>query len=112
MTLHFDDPTVDGKSSASTDSFSGTFVDLVHGSRVVEHAVFEADDPAFAGTMIMTTTLTDAQSSADDAGPATIVTIRHDGIPTGVDPADDETGTRMALRRLAELVESRAGHRR
>ncbi len=51
---------------------------------------FEAADPALAGTMTMTTTLTDADGGTD-------VLVVHEGIPDGVPAADNETGTRMAL---------------
>ena len=35
----------------------------------------------------------------------TLVTMTFDRLPAGVDPADNETGTRMALDHLAALVE-------
>ena len=69
------------------------------GERVVEEIEFETDDPAFAGTMVLTTTLT-----ALDGG--TLVEVRHEGVPSGVRPEDNELGTRMALDNLAALVES------
>lgn len=47
----------------------------------------------------MTTTLADAEGGTD-------VLFEHDGIPSGVSPADNETGTRMALANLAALVEA------
>nr|WP_202797629.1 MULTISPECIES: SRPBCC domain-containing protein [Protofrankia] len=52
-----------------------------------------------AGQMVMTTTLADADGGTD-------VLIVHEGIPDGVPAADNETGTRMALAGLAQLVES------
>jgi activator of Hsp90 ATPase-like protein len=64
---------------------------------VVEEIEFEAEDPALRGRMTMTTTLRDADG-------ATEVEIRHDGIPDAVPPEDNETGTRMALDKLARLV--------
>ena len=48
--------------------------------------------------MTMTTTLT-------EAGDGTDVVIEHEGLPSGVAPADNELGTRMALANLARLVE-------
>ena len=47
----------------------------------------------------MTTTLTDRDGGTD-------VLIVHDGLPEGVAPGDNETGTRMALANLARLVET------
>jgi hypothetical protein len=32
--------------------------------------------------------------------------MEHDGIPRGVSPADNELGSRMALAKLATLVEA------
>jgi uncharacterized protein YndB with AHSA1/START domain len=97
MSLTYDDPASAGKSGGATDTFAGSFVELVEGERVVEEIEFEADDPALRGRMTMTTTLRDADGGTE-------VEIRHDGIPDAVPPADNETGTRMALDKLARLV--------
>ena len=90
-----------GKTTSRTDTYRATFARLVPGEQVVEVVRFESDDPAFAGELRMTTSLEDA-----DGG--TRVTVVHEGLPAGVRPEDDETGTRMALDNLARLVE-RAG---
>ncbi|MUL84342.1 MULTISPECIES: SRPBCC family protein [unclassified Mycolicibacterium] len=100
VSLHYDSPDAIGKSDAHTDTYHGHFVELVPNERVVETIEFESDDPALGGVMSMTTTLT-------DAGDGTNVSIEHDGIPDAVDPADNETGTRMALTALAAWVENR-----
>ena len=68
-------------------------------SQVVEVLEFETADPGLHGEMTITTTLADA-----DGG--TGVTIVHEGIPDKIPPADNETGTRMALDKLARLVEA------
>ena len=67
--------------------------------QVVEVLEFEAADPALGGTMTITTTLADAAGG-------THVLVQHDGIPDVVPAADNETGTRMALGKLAALVEA------
>jgi uncharacterized protein YndB with AHSA1/START domain len=100
VSLHYDSPDAAGKSSAHTDTYHGHFTELIPNERVVEVMEFETDDPALRGAMTMTTNLT-------DAGDGTDVVISHEGIPAGVDPADNETGTRMALAALAALVERR-----
>jgi uncharacterized protein YndB with AHSA1/START domain len=87
-----------GKTAARTDTYHGHFVELVPDERVVEVSEFESDDAALRGEMTMTTTLR-------DAGDGTEVVIEHEGVPSTVDPADNETGTRMALDKLARLVE-------
>lgn len=99
ISLTYDLPDGTGKSTAQTDTYHGHFRKIVPNEQVVEVFQFETADPAFQGTMTMTTTLTDADGGTD-------VLIVHDGIPDGISPADNETGTRMALTNLARLVES------
>jgi uncharacterized protein YndB with AHSA1/START domain len=88
-----------GKSAPHTDTYHGHFMKLVPNQQVVEVFEFETADAALRGTMTMTTTLTDADGGTD-------VLVVHEGIPDGVPPADNETGTRMALANLAQLVEA------
>lgn len=89
-----------GKSAAGTDTYHGHFAELVPDEKVVEVLQFESDDESMRTPMTMTTTLTDAEDG-------TTVTIQHDDIPDEIPAADNETGTRMALSRLAALVEAR-----
>jgi uncharacterized protein YndB with AHSA1/START domain len=99
ISLTYDAPTGTGKSAAHTDTYHGHFVKLVPNEQVVEVFEFETADPGLRGEMTMTTTLT-------EAGDGTDVLIVHEGIPDSVPVADNETGTRMALAHLAELVEA------
>ncbi|WML78888.1 SRPBCC family protein [Streptomyces sp. VNUA74] len=99
VSLTYEEPSGAGKSGARTDTYHGHFARLVPGERVVEVLEFESADPAFQGAMTMTTTLTDA-----DGG--TRVEVVHEGLPDAVPAADNETGTRMALAKLAALVEA------
>jgi uncharacterized protein YndB with AHSA1/START domain len=46
ISLTYDAPTGAGKTSASTDTYHGRFVELVPGERVVEVVEFETADPA------------------------------------------------------------------
>jgi hypothetical protein len=66
---------------------------------VVEILAFETADPAFAGRMTITTTLADADGGTD-------MCMAFEELPPGVRPADNELGTRMALAKLAALVEA------
>ena len=50
--------------------------------------------------MTITTTLTDAPGGTD-------ILVAYEGLPPGVSPADNEAGTRMALAKLAKLVEAK-----
>jgi uncharacterized protein YndB with AHSA1/START domain len=99
ISLTYDAPTQTGKSAAHTDAYHGHFVQLVPDARVVEELEFEAPDPELRGTMTITTTLTEAAGGTD-------VLVVHEGIPDAVPAADNEMGTRMALAKLAELVET------
>jgi uncharacterized protein YndB with AHSA1/START domain len=101
VSLTYDEPGPHGKTTAHTDTYRGRFVRLVPDELVVEVDVFETADPAMQGEMTSTITL------ADEGG-GTGLTAVHDGVPDGVAPADNELGWRMALDRLAALVESEA----
>lgn len=99
VSLTYESPQGRGKSAAHTDTYHGRFVELVPNERVVEEFEFETSDPAFAGLMRMTTTVSDGENGTD-------VAVIHDGIPPGVSAQDNEIGTEMALGKLAALVES------
>jgi uncharacterized protein YndB with AHSA1/START domain len=101
VSLTYEAPDRSGKSAAHTDTYRGRFLRLVPDAQVVEEIEFETTDPAYAGTMTMTTTLTEAVGGTD-------VLVEHEGLPDGVSAADNETGTRMALANLARLVEETA----
>jgi uncharacterized protein YndB with AHSA1/START domain len=87
-----------GKTTSRTDTYSGRFVRLVPDETVVEVDEFETADPDVRGEMTMTITLSDADGGTD------LVAV-HEGIPSGVSPADNELGWRSSLDRLAALVE-------
>lgn len=100
ISLTYDAPTGTGKTTAHTDTYHGRFVKLIPNEQVVEVDEFETTDPALHGEMIITITLADA-----DGGTALLAT--HDGLPRGASPTDNEIGWRMALAKLAALVEAR-----
>ena len=99
ISLTYEAPTGEGKTSAHTDTYRGRFVKLVPNEQVVEVDEFETTNPAMQGEMTITITLTDA-----DGG--TNVHSVHDGLPSGVSTADNELGWRLALEKLAALVET------
>lgn len=101
VSLTYDAPDAAGKSEGRTDTYHGRFTELVPDERVVEVIEFETADPALGGEMVITTHLAEV-----DDGSATEVVVVHEGVPDVVPPADNETGTRMALDKLARLVES------
>jgi uncharacterized protein YndB with AHSA1/START domain len=99
VSLTYDEPTNTGKTTAHTDTYQGRFVELVPNQRIVEIDEFETDDPDLSGEMKITIEL------ADENG-GTLVRGTHEGLPPGVSIADNEMGWRMALAKLARLVET------
>jgi uncharacterized protein YndB with AHSA1/START domain len=87
-----------GKSSAHEDIVHGRFGELVPDRRIVEHVDFESDDPAFAGTMTVTTTLTPVDGGTE-------VTITCDDVPEGIGESDHQAGIASSLENLAKYVE-------
>ena len=100
ISLTYQDTEQQGKSAEGTDTYHGYFAELVPNERVVEVDEFETDDPAMRGQMTITTTLTIQEGGTE-------VTMAFEGLPAGVSPSDNETGTRMALEKLAAFVEDR-----
>ena len=99
ISLTHDEPTGTGKTTAHTDTYRGRFAKLVPNKRIVEVDEFETEDPALRGEMTITIML------ADSGGGTNLLAV-HDGLPPGVSSADNETGWRMALAKLAALVEA------
>jgi uncharacterized protein YndB with AHSA1/START domain len=99
ISLTYDVPTGTGKTTAHTDTYHGHFVKLVPDEQVVEVVEFETTDPALRGEMTITLLLADADGGTE-------VLAVHDGVPSGVSPADNELGWRLSLERLAALVEA------
>ena len=99
ISLTYEEPTGTGKTTAHTDTYHGRFVKLVPDEQVIETIEFETADPALRGEMTLTISLVDADGGTD-------VIAVHDGVPSGVSPADNETGWRLSLERLAALVEA------
>jgi uncharacterized protein YndB with AHSA1/START domain len=100
VSLTYDAPGAIGKTAGRTDTYLGRFLTLVPDELLVEVVEFETDDTELRGEMTITTTLT-------EAGVGTDVTMLHEGLPPGVPPEDNETGTAMALAKLAALLEPR-----
>lgn len=98
ISLTYDAPTGQGKTSAQTDTYHGRFVELIPEERVVEVMEFETDDPALRGEMKLTITLADADGGTE-------VTAAHDDLPPGLPPQANEEGWRLSLAKLAELLE-------
>jgi uncharacterized protein YndB with AHSA1/START domain len=98
VTLTYDAEDAQGKTTARSDTYRARFTRLVPDELVVEVDEFETADTRLAGEMTVTVTLQDRDG-------ATELRAVHEGVPDGVAPADNELGWRMALGRLAALVE-------
>jgi uncharacterized protein (DUF1810 family)/uncharacterized protein YndB with AHSA1/START domain len=101
VSLTYDSSEGIGKSSPHTDTYHGHFARLVPDQLVVEVLEFETSDPVWAGEMTVTTTLAEADGGTD-------VLVVHEGVPDAVPRQDNDAGTRMALAKLARLVEEAA----
>ncbi|MFE9336500.1 SRPBCC family protein [Streptomyces sp. NPDC007063] len=100
MALTYLDPAAGrGKTSAAEDVVDVGFAALMPFERVVQQAVFEADDPSFAGTMTMTWQLAAAGEDRTE------VTVTATGAPPGTDPAVHEAGIASSPANLASYVE-------
>lgn len=98
MVLTYKDPTGNaGKSAPDSDVVEARFLALVPDERVVEAIDFESEDPAFAGTMIMTWTL----RAVDDG---TEVRVTAAQVPEGISAEDHRAGMRSSLQNLAAFV--------
>jgi uncharacterized protein YndB with AHSA1/START domain len=99
FSLTYDEPTGTGNTTAHTDTYHGRFVKLVPDEQVVEVVEFETLDPALRGEMTISISLVDADGGTD-------VLAVHDHLPPGLSTADNETGWRESLAKLAAFVEA------
>jgi uncharacterized protein YndB with AHSA1/START domain len=76
----------------------GRFLAWIPHERIVQLVEFESDDPAFAGEMTLTWTLTAVEGG-------TKVDIRAGHVPPGIRPDDHEAGFRSTLENLAAFTE-------
>lgn len=98
IVLTYTDPQgAPGKSSDNSDVVEGRFVELVENRKVVQEGVFESDDDAFAGVMLLTWSLEDA-----DGG--TTVTVTAENVPPGISKEDHDAGLRSTLDNLAAYI--------
>lgn len=99
MVLTYDDPDRGtGKSTEDADVVKARFLELEPNARVVEAVDFESDDPAFAGTMTMTWTLTPTAGGTE-------VAVMAEDVPDGISAEDHRAGMRSSLVNLAAFVE-------
>jgi uncharacterized protein YndB with AHSA1/START domain len=101
MALIYDETnrqTPQGKTAEHVDVVEGRFHELRPHERVVEIVKFRSDDPAFAGEMTITTSLTPAPGG-------TLVTIACENVPGGIGASDHQVGLASTLENLAAFTE-------
>ncbi|MDF2383201.1 SRPBCC family protein [Nostoc ellipsosporum NOK] len=99
MALHHGDTehATPGKTSEHSDVVETRFVSLNPGRGIVQSAVFDSEDPAFAGTMRMTWTFEPAEGG-------TRVAITCEDVPQGIRKQDHLQGLKSSLANLAAFV--------
>lgn len=100
MSLTYQDPTDAGlgKTLDDTDTFTGSFAELVPNRLIVWRVEFESEDTAFAGVMMVHWILDEVDGQTD-------VTALCEGIPEGIRLQDNEEGSRSSLAKLADFLE-------
>ena len=93
-----DAPGSSAKSTADTDIVEARFVEIVQDERVVQEVDFVSDDPAFAGTMVMTWAVHQSDS-------ATRVEFIAEHVPDGISAEDHAAGMASSLKNLATYLE-------
>ncbi|HEY3696194.1 SRPBCC domain-containing protein [Phenylobacterium sp.] len=88
-----------GKSAEREDRVDVRFVELSPPHRIVQTAVFDTPDPALQGEMWMVTTFEPVPGGAK-------VAIRHENLPPGLRPEDDQAGSQISLDQLARWIEA------
>lgn len=94
------DHSTPGKTSKDSDVVRGRFVELIPNQRIVQTVVFESEDPAFAGEMRMTWTLTPVSEGTD-------VAVRCEQVPRGIGHEDHQVGLASTLENLAAFIEGK-----
>lgn len=100
MALRYDTPDQPGKSGDGLDIFESRFVRLEPNCEVTEAIAFQSNDPAYSGTMMMTTHLR-------PVGNATEVSIIAKDVPEGIAQEDHFVGLNSTLDKLKHFVLSR-----
>ncbi|MER2175878.1 MAG: SRPBCC domain-containing protein [Carnobacterium sp.] len=100
LTLTYEDEhATQGKTTENSDSLEGTFFELIPNQKIVEAGVFESDDPAFAGNMVMTWYFEEVEQGAK-------VTIVAENVPKGIKKDDHIDGLNSTLENLERFVKT------
>ncbi|MBM6615023.1 SRPBCC domain-containing protein [Desemzia sp. RIT804] len=100
LTLTYEDEYASqGKTTENSDALEGTFIELLPDKKIVEAGVFESDDSAFAGNMVMTWYF-------EEVVPGTKVTIIAENVPEGIKKEDHIDGLSSTLENLERFVKT------
>jgi len=89
-----------GKADAAHDVVDGRFVAVEENRQIVQAIRFTSDDPAFAGEMRMTWTLTPVMDGTE-------VAVAAEDVPPGISPEDHAAGLGVTLANLDAFVTAR-----
>jgi len=92
------DHSTPGKTSEDADVVQGRFLKLIPDEQIVQLIEFESEDPAFAGAMTMTWTLTAVPEGTE-------VTIVCENVPEAIRQEDHDAGMKSTLENLAAFTE-------
>ena len=100
MTLTYTKPNHEmaGKASQDAEVVEGTFVALDPNRRIVQRVEFQSDDPAFAGSRMISWHLHTVSAGTEVAGVC-------ENVPPGIAKEDHDAGLRSTLNNLALYVE-------
>jgi uncharacterized protein YndB with AHSA1/START domain len=86
-----------GKTTGDADEVEVRLIKLLKGRQIDQEVVFESNEPEFSGVMRMTWTLEPADNG-------TLVSIRAEDVPTGIQPEDHKAGMDSTLENLSSFV--------
>lgn len=98
MSLFYPGNGNEGKTNQNEDRFTSKFLEIELNKRIVESIVFDSENDSFTQEMFM-------EIELESKNEETLVTFSFKNIPKGVDPKDNEAGTKSSLEKLAKLVE-------
>lgn len=97
ISLTYLDETQRGKTKEHTDTYHGTFLELVPYERIVEEDQFESEDETLRSSMTITYLLEEVEEGC-------LLAVQHEGLPESVSEDDNITGWKESMTRLKELL--------
>lgn len=101
MTLTYEETdTTSGKTSANTDTFETTFLELVPDKKIAGSSIFETEDPDVVGKLIMAWYF-------EEVDEGTKVTLIAENVPVGISKDAHIEGLNSTLDNLALFVKNK-----